>query len=222
MWYPKSFQFLCIFLLLFIVSSRAFCQTLQIAPVRGAFSADSGKVKATRVQVPLHPIRIDRSLQERGVKAIPIEQPQESLLSPSTEEPWVSLHLSSTQSEWNIRRPGDYATQSIFGSIMGNVDILIIFSGFEDLNSSNPNTEIVETYYAVSVGNQSVEEVNWASASDFNSHTLLIEQDPNSPTTVDWGLWNRVCVKTVNTATDYSDDAVITFVMQNTSPWVDP
>jgi len=221
MWYRKVFQFLCI-VLLFTAPSRAFCQTLQMTPVRGAFSADSGKAEATRLQVPLHPIRIDRSPQERGLKAIPIEQPQGPLLSPSSEAPWASFNLSGTQWEWDIRRPGDYAAQSIVGSITGNVDILINFSGFEDLNSSNPNTEIVETYYAASVGNPRVEEVDWASAPDFNGRTLLIQQDPNSPIPVAWGLWNRVCVKTVNTATDYSDDAVITFVMQNTSPWVDP
>ena len=216
----KSTLLLFCLLLLFIFSSRAFCQTLQIAPIRGAFSADSGNAEATRAQVPLHPIWIDRSSLEQGKKAIPIQQPQGPLLSPGPETPWVSFHLSSTQWQWNIRKPGDYAAQPIIGSITSNVDILINFSGFEDLNSSDPPTQSVETYYGVSIGNQSIEEVDWARASDFNAHTLLIKQNPTTPTT--WSLWNKVCVKAVNPAFDYSGDAMITFVMQNTSTWIDP
>ena len=207
-------------LLLFIFSSRAFCQTLQIAPIRGAFSADSGNTEPTKGGMPLRPIRIDGSPLEQGKKAIPIEQPQGPLLSPGPEAPWVSFHLSATQEKWHIRRPGEYAAECIIGSITSNVDILINFSDFEDINSSDPPTQSVETYYGVSIRNQGVEEVDWIRASDFNAHSLLINQNPTTPT--NWSLWNKVCVKVANSAFEYSDDAMITFGMQNMSPWIDP
>lgn len=212
---------LCLLLLL-IFSSKAFSQSSQIAPIKVFPSADSGKAGPTKVKVPLHPARINPVLINRDGNSSENQQAQPPLLSTTAAAPWARFDLSGTQWEWNVRRAGDYAAQSIVGSITANVDILINFSGFEDLNSSNPNTGIVETYYAASVGNQRVEDVDWASAPDFNQRTLLITQDPNSPIPVAWSLWNRVCVKTLNSATEYSDDAVITFEMQNMNPWIDP
>lgn len=220
MWHRKSTLLLFCLLLLFIFSSRAFCQTLQIAPIRGAFSADSGKAGTTRAQVPLHPVRIAPTPIDRERNAFNIQQTPGGIPVLAPEAPWVSFHLSATQEKWDIRRPGEYAAECIIGSITSNVDILINFSGFEDLTSSNSPTQSVETYYGVLIGNQSVEEVDWARASDFNTHTLLINQNPTTPTT--WSLWNKVWVKAVNSAFEYSDNAVITFVMQNMSPWIDP
>ena len=215
----KSTLLLFCVLLLFIFSSRAFCQTLQITPIRGAFSADSANTRATKGGMPLHPIRIGGSPLEQGKKAIPIQRPQGPLLSPGSEAPWARFHLSATQAQWNIRKPGEYAAQPIIGSITSNVDILINFSGFEDLTSSNSPTQSIETYYGVSIGNQSVQHADWVRASDFNARTLLIEQNPTTPTY--WSLCNKVYVKRGNSAFEYSDDAVITFAMQNTGPWID-
>lgn len=218
----KSILSLFCLLLLFIFSSRAFCQTLQIAPIRGAFSADSGKAGTTRAQVPLHPARIAPSPIDRERSAFNNQQTGGPILAPASDSPWVSFHLSATQGKWNIRRPGEYAAQPIVGYIISNVDILISFSGFEDLTSSNSPTQNIETHYGISIGNQGVEEVDWARASDFNARALLIKQDPTAPTPVAWGLWNKICVRAVNSAIEYSDDAVITFEMQNISPWIDP
>lgn len=212
---------LCLLLLL-IFSSKTYSQSSQVVPIKGHPWADSGKAGPTKVKVPLLPVRIDSVLINRNGNSSNNQQAQAPLLSTAAAEPWARFYLSGTQWKWDIRRAGDYAAQSIVGSIVGNVDILINFSDFEDLNSSNPHTGTVETYYAASVGNQKVEEVDWATAPDFNKQTLLIKQDPTSPKPVAWGLWNKVCVKTVNSATEYSDDAVITFAMQNTSPWIDP
>jgi hypothetical protein len=222
MWHNKSILSSFCLLLLFILSSIAFSQSGQIVPIKGVSLADSGKAQATAVQGSLRPVGIDPAPIHRDENSSENQQAQSPLLSTTAAAPWAIFDLSGTQWEWNVRRPGDYAAQSVVGSITANVDILINFSGFEDLNSSNPHTGIVETYYAASLGNQRVEDVDWASASDFNGRTLLITQDPDSPIPVAWGLWNRVCIKTLNSATEYSDEAVITFQMQNTNPWVDP
>jgi hypothetical protein len=207
-------------LLLFIFSSKGFCQRVQTAPVKGLFPADSVDTGAPKGEVPLHPAHLHPSLIERLKNQFEDHRAEGPIRSSAADSQWVSFHLSATQWEWKIRRPGEYAAQSIVGSITGNVDILINFSGFEDLTSSNSPTQNVETYYGVSIGIQSVEEVDWVRASDFNARSLLINQNPTTPTT--WTLWNKVCLRPGNSAFEYSDDAVITFVMQNSNPWIDP
>jgi len=134
--------------------------------------------------------------------------------------PWVKFHLSATQWTWNVRKPGSYAAKCLTGTITSDVDMLIEFSGFEDLYSSDPPRQNVETYHGVLIGNERVEEVEWVRASDFNARILLIKQNPTTATT--WSLWNKVYVKPGNSAFEYSDDAVITLVMQNMSPWMEP
>lgn len=219
MWHRKSILLLFCVLLIFIFSSKAFSQSAQVVRIKGFFSADSGKAETTKVRVSLHPARTAPTPIDRDRSAFNIQQTLGTIPVPAPETPWVSFHFSSTQWKWNIRRPGEYAAQPIIGSITSNVDILIDFNEFEDLNASDPSTQNVETYYGVSIGNQSVEKVDWARASDFNAHSLLIKQNPTTPTY--WSLWNKVCVKAANPAFDYSGDAVITFVMQNTSTWID-
>ena len=186
-------------LFLFIFSSNAFSQSGEKVRIKGFFLADSGKAQ--------------RNLSQN-------QEEQSPLLSTAAEAAWLRFHVSATQWQWLIRRPGVYAAECIIGSITSSVDILINFSGFEDLCSSDPTTQNVETYYGVSIGNQNVEEVEWVGAADFNRHPLLIKQNPVAPTY--WNLWNKVSVKQGNSALEYSDDAVITFLMQNTTPWIDP
>ena len=218
MWHRKSILLLCP-LLLFIFFSTGFGQTGHITPIKGFFSADSGNTRATEAKVPLYPVGIRPSLIDRDRSALSNQQVEGALLSPASDSQWVSFHFSSTQWQWNIRKPGDYAAQPIIGSIISSVDVLIDFNGFEDLNATYPPTQKVETYYGVSIGNQGVEEVEWARASDLNAHSLLIRQNP-IPT--HWSLWNKICVKADNSDFKYLDDAVITFGILNTSPWIDP
>ena len=208
------------FLLLFIFSSEALAQNAQVVPIKRFSPQDSSNTGATKGGLFLQPARIAPTLIDQDTSALSSQQVEVTMRAPASQEPWIRFHVSATQWEWNIRRPGEYAAQSVVGSIIGNVDILISFSGFEDVNSSDPHTQIVETYYGASVGIQTVEEVDWERASDFNTRTLLIKQNPTRPTY--WNLWNKVCVKPGNSALEYSDDAVITFAMQNTSPWIDP
>jgi hypothetical protein len=206
----------------FVCSSTGVCQTHQAAPINRLFSADSLKTQAATAQEPFRPIRIDSAAIQRARSQFENQPMVVTFKNAPQAEPWARFHLSGTQWEWNIRRAGDYAAQTIVGSIEGNVDIIINFSGFEDLHCSNPHTPTVETYYGASIGSRRVEEVDWANASDFNKRTLLIRQDPDSMEPVSWGLWNRVRVRSDHSAAEYSDDVVITFAMQNMSLWTDP
>ena len=207
-------------LFLFIFSSNAFSQSGEKVRIKGFFLADSGKAQATAAPGHLRPVRINPARIHRQRNLSQNQEEQSPLLSTAAEAAWLRFHVSATQWQWLIRRPGVYAAECIIGSITSSVDILINFSGFEDLCSSDPTTQNVETYYGVSIGNQNVEEVEWVGAADFNRHPLLIKQNPVAPTY--WNLWNKVSVKQGNSALEYSDDAVITFLMQNTTPWIDP
>lgn len=221
MWYRPGLVFWCV-LLWFVCPSIGVCQSHQPSPINRLFSADSLKTQAATAPEPFRPARIDSAAIKPDRSSFESQHLQVTFKSAPEDKKWARFHLSATQWEWNIRRAGDYAAQSIAGTITGNVDIVISFSGFEDLHCSNPHTPTVETYYGASIGNRRVEEVDWASASDFNTRTLLVRQHPNSQEPVGWGLWNRVRVRTDHSATEYSDDVVITFAMQNMSPWTDP
>lgn len=137
-----------------------------------------------------------------------------------TEEPWISCSFSATQWKWHVRRPGDYSAKCLTGIIRSNVDVIIQFSDFEDLSSTNSPTQNLETYYSATLLDLTVEQVVWYRASDFNGHGLTIPQSPTDP--VYWSLWNKVSVKNEISADEYKDDSVITLVMVNTKTWIDP
>jgi hypothetical protein len=121
-----------------------------------------------------------------------------------------------------VRKPGEYAAQSLTGTIESNADILIVFSDFGDLVCPNPNSEDVQAFYGAYVGPREVDQVSWVRAQDFNGHNLLVERPPGPPAPVLWCLWNRINVTTGSSAEEYSDEAVITFVMRVNAPWIDP
>ncbi|NIO09516.1 MAG: hypothetical protein GTO40_16530, partial [Deltaproteobacteria bacterium] len=143
-------------------------------------------------------------------------------LSSGEEKQWASFHVSSTQWEWKVRRPGEYASRTLTGTVSSSSDIMIAFSGFGDLVCSNPISENVEAFYGAYLGNLQVDQVSWVRAQDFNGSTLLIPRPHGPPAPVPWCLWNKINVGTVNSAEEYANDAVITFLLKVNSTWTDP
>ena len=142
-----------------------------------------------------------------------------NLLLMRSQEPWASYSLSATQSDWNLRKPGNYAVKSLVGTVMGNVDVLISFAGFEDLSSANLPVQNLAAYYSASLLNLTVGQVVWYGAVDFNGQHLSIPPSPTDP--VDWTLWNKVSMDSQKSSDEYTDDAVITFHLANTKTWTD-
>jgi hypothetical protein len=134
-------------------------------------------------------------------------------------EYWIEYSLSATKWDWVVRKPGIYASKCLTGSITSNVDVLIDFNGFEDLNCPGVPNPNLETYYAVSVLPLTLGQVQWLRASNFNNGNLLITANKDNPTP--WYLWNKISVNGNASAAQYTDAAFITFVMQNVQPWLD-
>jgi hypothetical protein len=219
----NGFAMLFCVLVLLVPYSSAFGQVPHPAPIKGYISADSAGVKAGRVV----PSRMGNSLNHLpgvGLEATAVRTDtwRGPFLSSEEEKQWASFHFSGTQWEWNVRRPGEYAAQSLTGTVSSNADIMIVFSGFEDLVCSNPNSENVEALYGAYVGTREVDQVAWVTAQDFNGRTLLIQRPPGPPAPVPWCLWNRINVKAGNSAEEYADEAVITFLLKVNTTWTDP
>lgn len=195
---------------------NVFSQVPHPAPIKGYISADSAGVRAGRVV----PSRMGNSLNH--VPAVGLDTLRGPFWSSGEEKQWASFHLSSTQWEWKVRRPGEYASQTLTGTVSSSSDIMIAFSGFGDLVCSNPNSENVEAFYGAYLGNVQVDQVSWVRAQDFNGRTLLIPRLPGPPAPVPWCLWNKINVGIVNSAEEYTDDAVITFLLKVNSTWTDP
>ena len=157
-----------------------------------------------------HRAKVSSTIKETSPTAV--------IIRPKNEY-WIEYSLSATEWDWNVRRPGIYASKCLTGSITSNVDVLIDFNGFEDLNCPGVPNPNLETYYAVSVLPLTLGQVQWLRASNFNNGNLLITANKDNPTP--WYLWNKIFVNGSTSAGKYTDAAFITFVMQNVQPWLD-
>jgi len=149
-----------------------------------------------------------------------------------TDSPWIRYSLSATLWTWTVRKPGVYATQCLTGTVKSNVDIVIDFTGFEDLKTPpllkglhwDPkcSDKEIETYYAAALSNLTVDQVSWHRASEFNNplNNLLIPQNPLIATS--WNLWNKISVTNDISACNFKDQAFITFEVANSDMWIDP
>lgn len=222
MWHRKSTLLFCL-LLLFIFSSRAFCQTLQIAPIRGAFSADSAKAGTTRAQVPLHrPTPIGHSPVDPG-KIAPSSIEKLGAVrvhSTGSAAQWVLFQFSGTKWDWRIRKPGTYASKVLVGSIQSNGEVSVHFEGFGELYSSGSTPGSLEGYYAISPPNSGIDQLRWMRPGELNAFEIRIDQ--TNPALSAWALWQRIIVEDFATANEFKDDATISIKLENNGEWVEP
>ncbi len=162
------------------------------------------------------------SVNPSDPEIIPTVLPNPQRIDQDNLEYWISYSISATQLRWNVRHPGVYASKCLVGFVKSNVDVIISFEGFEDLRSFNSPAQTLETYYSASILDLPIEQLQWHRASDFNSpeHSLLIVK--NEVTETAWSLWNKIGVTNLLSSGDYSDDASITFIIVNLTPWTDP
>jgi len=162
--------------------------------------------------------KVSNTIKETSPIAIPDSLSPDVIIRPKNEY-WIEYSLSATEWDWEVRKPGIYASKCLTGTITSNVDVLIDFNGFEDLNCAGVLPPNLETYYAVSVLPLTLGQVQWLRASNFNNGNLLITANKDNPTP--WYLWNKIFVNGSTSAGKYTDAAFITFVMQNVQPWLD-
>lgn len=133
---------------------------------------------------------------------------------------WLQLYLEATQVAWRILKPGDYAIDTLHGSVNSNGDVSFDFDGFEDL--ANVEGDIIETYYALFLpaGNQVPSNDDWMRAADVNAwDPYLVEDEGHQGYSFD--IWQRLIVIPCDSACEYADEARICARLEEQKDWVD-
>jgi len=218
MWNRKSVLFLCL-LLWFVSPSIALCQSGQINPVKIYLTPDSTGVRVTSVPPSLHPAHIVPSRIDRGKNTSGDQPTQGSILAPTSDAQWVSLHVSGTQWDWRARKPGTYAGKVLVGSIQSNGEVLIDFWGFGKLENPNGADNALETYYAVAPPTARIDDLGWMDPDQLNAFDMRLNQ--SDPVSATWALWQRIVVGNSAPASEFEGKATISIKLQNLAPFVD-
>jgi hypothetical protein len=154
------------------------------------------------------------------------------IFSKPKQEPWIEYSLSATLYRWMLRKPGNYGSRCVTGSIKSNVDVLIDFIEFEDLQtppllkglnrSIKCSDQQVEMYYSANIGEIPIHQVQWHRSFDFNNpeNDLFIAANPNVDTY--WSLWSMVSITPDIAACNFQDRAFISVKIANLKIWLDP
>lgn len=148
---------------------------------------------------------------------------------------WIKFRLAWNEWQWFVRKPGCYAGNSIEAVLASNGDVLVDYSGFDNLMpvDQNPDKTPINIAYSFEYMGGGFNEANdrgWTPAPVLNDDDDLLEDIPFGPNGerwplhfgVSWKLWNRICVVACNTACEYQDEALITLILRNQKPWIEP
>ena len=134
---------------------------------------------------------------------------------PCTPPPSFCISLSATGTEWYIRKPGDYYTKMLEGTVgaNGNASIAITFSNFENLEPIG-SSQVIPVFYALR--DEEPGEHDWMTPQCLNENASL-ELRVSADSTSSWGMWQRVILDTQSPGM-YSNVGVITFTLVNSQP----
>lgn len=135
---------------------------------------------------------------------------------------WVDWSISGTRYDWKIRKPGEYAANSLTATLASNGDVGIQFDGFGNLYSADSMNKEIETWYAYGDGLPPVEDERWIPASALYELRALVEDSDRLHGGLDWKLWNKIKVVECNSACEYENIATITLVLDNQKIWINP
>ncbi len=137
---------------------------------------------------------------------------------------WIDFHLTYTQFDWYIRKPGTYAGDCIDACVASNGDIFIDYAGFADLQPSNPANNPIPVWYSLETsGGWAEVNAGWVPASAMDAEDdWLYDADLGEllHTGICWKLWNKIEVLVCNSACEYSDEATITLTLWNQKDWI--
>ena len=155
-----------------------------------------------------------------------------NFLRSTTQDPFIEYSLSATLYRWMLRKPGDYGSKCVTGSIKSNVDVIIDFIEFEDLQtpprlrglnrSIKCTDQQVEMSYSANIGEIPIHQVQWHRSLDFNNpeNDLFIAANPTMETY--WSLWSMVSITPDIEACNFEDRAFISVKIVNVKTWLDP
>jgi len=139
---------------------------------------------------------------------------------------WIVWTLSGSRYDWRVRKPGEYAANSLTATLKSNSDVEVDFRGFANLrywaSDRFPGVDQeIETWYAYGEASDP-SGLKWIPAAEINGMDALVKDSCDLHAGYSWKLWNKIKVKECNSACEYNDNATITLVLQNQKCWIDP
>ncbi len=132
---------------------------------------------------------------------------------------WIKWNLSAQGWYFRVRKPGIYIANCIGATIKSNADVIVTFSGFDDLK--NADGEAIETWYAF--GQSYPNGLTWYPAKELDQETLRVPYCTHST-----HLWIKINVREdagdgypKTRACEYQDDAQIKLTVTVYKPWLD-
>jgi len=140
---------------------------------------------------------------------------------------WINWTLDAQGWQIRVRKPGIYIADCISASIDSNADVLVTFTGFDDLRKlSDPMKGMaIETWYALTSGEIPADNA-WVKATELNSKTLRVPYCYHNA-----HLWIKIYVREANDsnsgyfktrASEYQNDAKIYLSVSVLKNWIDP
>lgn len=219
MWSRKSMLIWCILLLLLFYPVE-FCQAQRSAPIKGYLSVDSTGVRTTQISTSMESARIGLSSPRLSTsRPGGYIAPDYSLPVALQEVQWVIFHFSASEWTWFVRKPGEYASKVLTGSIESNGGVLVDFENFDPLLCTDGSGQVLETHYAVAPVVYQAGDLTWMTPQELNSYQINLDEPPIVPAT--WALWQRVVVDNSAKAAEFEDDGFISILLLNNLVWIE-
>ena len=144
---------------------------------------------------------------------------------------WIILGINGDGFHWGVRKPGYYSSDCIWLWFRSNYDVVVDFSGFENLLSLYPDScidDTIEVMYALiddSLAPPPIGDSAWMTVDQLNEIVYRV-YDSYELHYQGWRkkIWCYIHVSPCNTACEYVDPdwATITLTLQRIKPWIDP
>lgn len=136
---------------------------------------------------------------------------------------WINWTLATTRKDWRVRKPGDYASNSIDFTIASNNAVLVSFDGFDDLQYLNPNapsdtTHYIDTWYGVGSDINNVS--TWVPAEDLNDMTITFPDSDGLHHGMQFKIWQRIKVVESNSSSEYENVGTVRLAVTNLKFWI--
>lgn len=135
----------------------------------------------------------------------------DTITNHATITQWINYGYSGTRWDWQIRKPGVFATDSIYLHIQSNDDVEVDFDGFADLAPMiHKEAPAIPVWYCLTnkgIANPPAD--GWYSAAKLNDFKLKLPYN-DVKNGVDYKIWNKIVVDPTTQACDYCDEGTIT------------
>ncbi|MBE3597916.1 MAG: hypothetical protein IMX02_03645 [Limnochordaceae bacterium] len=140
---------------------------------------------------------------------------------------WINWSLATSRKDWRIRKPGQYASDSIDFTIASNNDVVVSFDGFGDLEYLGQRVEdpqlqyTIPTYFGVGASFAEANANGWVRAADLNETTYTFPNSEDLHQGFQLKFWQRLDVQKSNSSSEYENVGTVRLAVTNLKFWID-